>query len=543
MMKKTPRICPRTLVAGRMLAATGCCFALLASAACRPDPADLQPNTKEVSAQTTPAPQTQPERPSEAPSEVQGNVVPDAEIWNASYIDGAKVGYDRTTVGHLTRNGRPLLRIKIRSEITVRRAGQPLTLLIEVESLETPDGKLLEFESQMSQGPIPMQKTTGHVAGEQLQLETTTRGKTLTAAIPWSADYRGFYAIDQSLAGDPMKPDEKRTIHALVPVFNLVAKLELVARDWEPVKLLGGTQKLLRIDTLTTMGANPPLTGRLWADRSGQVLKRHEDAMNVDAVRTSKLVALEESDAAGPDLVTGLSIKVTRRLSRPHDTKQVRYRLHLEGGDPAAVFISSDSQQVQSIDPHTAVVTVYALRPTGTPGNPEAPDDPPGDNDLQANNLIQSDDPRIVAVARTTAADGADPWQVAVALEREAGRRITRSDFSRAFSTATEVLETGVGDCTEHAVLLAALARARGIPARVAIGLVYLDGQFLYHMWNEVHVAGRWIPLDATLGRGGIGAAHLKVTHTNLEGASAYSTLLPVAHVAGRLKIEIDNVQ
>jgi len=65
---------------------------------------------------------------------------------------------------------------------------------------------------------------------------------------------------------------------------------------------------------------------------------------------------------------------------------------------------------------------------------------------------------------------------------------------------------------------------------------------FLYHMWTEVYVGGRWVPLDATLARGGIGAAHLKVGHSNLEGASALSSLLPVARVMKKLKIEVVEV-
>ena len=165
-MKKTHRICPRTLASGRMIAALGICLSLLGSCGCRPDPTDRQADAEPAAAQT----------PTDAPG--PSNARPDAEIWNASYIAGAKVGYDHTTVSPLTRNGRRLVRIEILSEITVRRAGQPLTLVIEVDSIETPDGKLLEFDSQLSQGPIPMQQTTGRVAGDRLQLETTTSGKT-----------------------------------------------------------------------------------------------------------------------------------------------------------------------------------------------------------------------------------------------------------------------------------------------------------------------------------------------------------------------------
>jgi hypothetical protein len=49
--------------------------------------------------------------------------------------------------------------------------------------------------------------------------------------------------------------------------------------------------------------------------------------------------------------------------------------------------------------------------------------------------------------------------------------------------------------------------------------------------------------MDATLAQGGIGAAHLKLVHSNLAGASALSCFLPVAQVIGRLKVEILDVQ
>jgi transglutaminase-like putative cysteine protease len=77
----------------------------------------------------------------------------------------------------------------------------------------------------------------------------------------------------------------------------------------------------------------------------------------------------------------------------------------------------------------------------------------------------------------------------------------------------------------------------------VAIGLVYVNRSFMYHMWDEVYLAGRWIPIDATLGRGGIGAAHLKLAHSSFAGASACDLFLPLGQVAGRLKIEVLEVE
>jgi transglutaminase-like putative cysteine protease len=259
--------------------------------------------------------------------------------------------------------------------------------------------------------------------------------------------------------------------------------------------------------------------------------------------RTSEAEALAKVDAPELDLLGNTLVSVDRPLPNAHATKQVRYRVHLNGGDPAGVFVTGPTQQVKSVDAHTAEVTVYAIRPREAGGNSAAPADSPSDADRRPNNIIQSDDPDVVAQAKQAVGADTDPWRVAVDLERYVNRVITKKDYSQAFATAAEVAKSHEGDCTEHAVFLAALARARGIPARAAMGLVYAHvqgkGGFLYHMWTEVYIDGRWTAIDGTLAQGGIGAAHLKLAQSNFSDASAYSAFLPVAQVVGRLTIEI----
>jgi hypothetical protein len=55
----------------------------------------------------------------------------------------------------------------------------------------------------------------------------------------------------------------------------------------------------------------------------------------------------------------------------------------------------------------------------------------------------------------------------------------------------------------------------------------------------EVFVDGQWLPLDATLGQAGIGAAHLKLAQSDLSGPDAYASFLPIAQVLGRLRLEV----
>ena len=54
--------------------------------------------------------------------------------------------------------------------------------------------------------------------------------------------------------------------------------------------------------------------------------------------------------------------------------------------------------------------------------------------------------------------------------------------------SAREVLRTKVGDCNEHTALFVAMARAVGIPARIAVGLVSVRNAFYYHAWPEVYI-------------------------------------------------------
>jgi hypothetical protein len=98
--------------------------------------------------------------------------------------------------------------------------------------------------------------------------------------------------------------------------------------------------------------------------------------------------------------------------------------------------------------------------------------------------------------------------------------------------SALAVLHSRRGDCNEHAQLFVALVRALGIPARVASGLLYLNGKFYYHAWAEVWL-GAWVATDPTFGQFPADAAHLRLV---VGGLSRQSELL---QLMGNLKIKV----
>jgi len=110
-------------------------------------------------------------------------------------------------------------------------------------------------------------------------------------------------------------------------------------------------------------------------------------------------------------------------------------------------------------------------------------------------------------------------------------------DFSR-YDSAASALDRRSGDCTESALLLAAAARARGIPARVVYGVAYssrFTGQshvFSPHMWVQVWDGARWRSYDAALER--FDAGHIAL----LVGDGAFDTFAPATSIIAGLKIE-----
>jgi len=463
------------------------------------------------------------------------------EEWHAMFIRNAKVGHNHFRRFEVSHDGQPRIRYKAEAEMTVGRYGQQTTQKISYECDETPDGQLIRFSTRIGSGD-EVNRTTGEVKDGKLEVEQQTAGKTERSSFEWKPAWGGFFAPEQSLISKPLKAGETRQMKSLLPVFNTLGEVTMKAVRTEPVKILDQQMQLLRIEHQVKVGETT-IASVQWIDKHGQIHKAQFPAMQQVTYLTSEKIATAESPGAGFDLGLSTVVKTSRDIVTPHKTGRIVYKATLDSDSPADVFATSSSQQVKKVSDRTAEITVLAI----TARHPEdiAPARyKPTAGDREPNSIIQSDDAEIVRMAKEVAPGEADPWRLARSLEQYVHQAIRKKNFSQAFSSAAQVAKTREGDCTEHAVLLAALCRARELPARTAVGLVYFPQAqgFAYHMWTETYINDRWIPLDATLGKGGIGAAHLKISHSNLDGAGAYAAFLPVVQVLGQLKLEIAEV-
>jgi hypothetical protein len=483
--------------------------------------------------------------PTKEQSTSTGSGLPEIDDWDVATMHGQRIGRNHTTVTHATEDGRTVIKAAESMQMSIKRDGQETKMSIDCRDRETPDGRLLDFEATASLGPSPM-RTTGKVVGNRLEMQMESQGKAVRQTVDWPADAGGFLAPILSLRATPLKPGERRTLKHL-NLDGQVYVTELEAEKEETVDLWKGNARLLKVNMIEHADSSIrdkglDLKSTIWINASGDVLKSVNDQLGAAYFRVSPEVAAAPTEATF-DLTAATDIQIDRPIPHAHDAKWVRYRIHLDGGDPATAFPAGPSQEVKPIDDHTAEVTVRAVRPNTKDAKPSAADAPTAD-DLAPNNYIQSDDPLIVAQAKEAVGSETDPWKQAVALEAYVHRVMDKQDFfSQAFATAAEAAKTHKGDCKAHAVYTAALARALKIPARVAVGLVYVQKPksqaFGGHMWTEFYIGGRWIGLDATLGHGGIGGGHLKVSQSSLAHMSGLDFMLSMLKVIGRLKIEV----
>lgn len=473
------------------------------------------------------------------------------ESWGAIVLQGEKIGHQSEKIEHLTLDDVPYVRTTTVEELVVQRDGQSLKARVENVFLETPKGELRKFTTNIDQaGSIT--RFTGEVAADGQTLKITSHTgndqSTTIDSIPWQPEYGGAFAAWRQYHEPPLKADEAREVTALVPTLNRPGQIRVTGRKKEDVTLLdGATYKLLKVSEVTKVGGQPPMKSTVWLDEDGDVVKLMMTGQNFELYRCSKEFALSENAAVSFDLALDTIVPVKGMPTGDELEKldEMSYRLTLDNSNPAEIFVSETNQKVTPIDEHSAKLTVWRIPDTGNLPKGLPAETPPTDAEKSAGPLVQVDDPAVKKLAKQFQSSEKEPVERALALEKFVHFTIQEKNFSQGFLSAAEVAEGKVGDCTEHAVLLMALLRAEGIPARGALGLVYIDygpkKGFAYHMWTEAWVGDRWLPLDATRGAGGIGVDYIKVTQTDLSGSGAFAAFLPVSQVVGQLKIEVED--
>jgi transglutaminase-like putative cysteine protease len=220
---------------------------------------------------------------------------------------------------------------------------------------------------------------------------------------------------------------------------------------------------------------------------------------------TGIVLRLEDQDRARSDISAlgplDMRVPVDRQLGSPTEVRELRL---IVGVPEAFALPAGPQQEVAPRDDGRFDVVLRAV-----PG-PVVTEDERTRN-LRPTPEVDADAPAVVELARELTADAA--------TDRERADRIVEwvydnleKDLATNLGTASQVLDRKVGDCTEHALLVTALARAAGLPARQVSGLIYVGdelGFFGWHAWTQIAIDGRWVAVDASWDEPTADAAHL----------------------------------
>ncbi len=478
------------------------------------------------------------------------------DIWDAVYLEGGKAGFVHTSVRLVEKDGKKVYRTTQELDMTVKRYNALARLRMESGTEETPEGKVtgVFMRQHLDQGKQLV--LTGQVEGGHLLV--SVNGGRQDKKVRWDPEAVGLYRQQRLFAEKKVKPGDRFHYLSFEPTVNAMVTVRITVKEEEEVELLQGKRRLLRVEAVpdkielpgppTQSLQLPGMT--LWLDKDCESLRSQTELPWVGKLvyhRTTRQVAQSKNGGTPAiDIGAAADIPLNRPLPNPHQVKAVVYAITLKGDDdPKTAFAQDERQQIQNVKGNRLELHVRAARapdaasPGGRPGEAAA-------EYLASNYFLNCDDVKVKELAARIAGKETDAWKKAQAIERWVFDNVKKSSTVE-FTTAGQVARNLAGDCRQHAVLAAALCRAAGVPSRTALGLVYVPktrGPVLgFHMWTEVFVCGRWLGLDATQGRGSVGATHVKLADHSWHNTESLTPMLSVLRVLGKMSVEVVRVE
>jgi hypothetical protein len=486
------------------------------------------------------------------------------DIWEAAYLPSGKTGYFHISVVEKELEEGKRLRSTFEMNLTLKRFKDTISLRAETGMDETPEGKItgvfmrhyLGKQQQLAITGQVVDKVNkeGRVVGKEVSLSMAGKG-TMKWTAPWNDKAISLYRQRLLFQERKAKPGDTFEYLSFEPSINLVVKNRVKVHDYEEVSFPGSKKKrkLLKVEIKPDEIRIPKADGKedrfqgptlfAWLDQDLLPIRSQMEMPGLGKIvsyRTTKEEALKPG-AARTDMGLSQMVRLNKRLARPLDLTKVVFRITIKGEKDAASAFARDERQV--IRNARGKTFEMVVSPSQGPAKKEQQvEEMVSEEFSKSSYFINCDDTKVKQLARKAVGKEKDTWKKVLRIERWVKNNMKWS-FGEELATADHVARTLEGDCTEHAMLAAAMCRAVGVPSRTAVGMVYANSPrgpaMGFHMWTEVWVNEQWVPIDATLGRGGVGATHIKISDQSWHEVRTLVPLLPFIRVVGKVKMEI----
>jgi hypothetical protein len=263
----------------------------------------------------------------------------------------------------------------------------------------------------------------------------------------------------------------------------------------------------------------------IWIDREGRLLKGVMP-LGITVIRSDKNEIARRVQGARnlPDMMALSAVPMKGSLGNSTDLSALRLRIL--GVEEKSIPVEPFRQRMEKSE---LLITRESI-PEATYKLPYRGSDMA--EHLASSRFIRSDQPEIIAKARAIVGDENDPVKVAGLINRWVHDNLLKVP-TPSIPDALTVLRTRQGDCNEHAVLAVALARAAGVPSRMALGLVNMGDAFYYHAWVTYWSGQRWFTGDPLMNQIPADPTHIALLYGDVDKHVNVVTFL------GKLQLEV----
>jgi len=442
------------------------------------------------------------------------SVLPERDTWMNIFQKDKKIGFSHKT---FTKKEKGYL-LQENVFMRINTMGMVQDINLKTHGVLNDDFTLSSFIFKISSGRFKF-SATGAVSGDIINIKTQSSGALRTFDIKIKKKpYIAAGILDAMLASG-LKAGGKFTFDVFDPATMGQEAVIVSVVGKENIKSMG-TMKIATKLLMNFKGA----TQLAWIGENGEVL-REKGLLGINLEKTTRKDALYGLPIeTGEDLTKLASIASNVVIKDAAGLKTLK--LEIGGIKYNDVNLHGERQ--------TLIDNILTIEKESLSGLAPALDADKFDTlkkiFMQSGPFIQSDHQKIKDQAKKIIEGEIVPIKKAKKLIAWVYKNIEKRPVL-SVPDALSTLENRVGDCNEHAVLLAALARASGIPARIETGLAYLNGRFYYHAWNLLYL-GRWITADSVFDQIPADVTHIRFTTGSLKQ-------LDLMSIIGRIKLKV----
>jgi len=456
------------------------------------------------------------------------------EHWYNLNMQGQKIGYMRLYLEKAEYQGEEMLRSN--TDIMMQLKGLGRTIKIETNRIEYLDADFKPRYFVSTSNESGFKQIEGKIKDGVAYIATTINETTTESEISIPPDtVSDTLAIDNLMSKKDLKIGEKLNyntfsfdlLQAVKSEMSIIDEVLFTYQSEEiPVYVL--EQKLEIMGGITT---------RLWVSEDGTLYKTSTDMMGQShtANKTDRKTALGAVEVV--DIV--LKTRIVPTGNRPkRGAKQFVANVQLTKGELEKAIVTDSRQKLQIDSERKGTLTIKVAEVDEV----NCPELPIQDKELQeyisSSVYIEAEDTDIHAKALEILDGESNSWRAAKKLSNWVYKSIKEKQLSGGYSSALTTLKTGAGDCTEHTVLMIAMARSVGIPARICSGIVFMRNAFYYHFWPEVYV-GKWVQMDPTIGQIVADANHIQLAGKVVESNTMIEYTEGVFRTLNQLEIAV----